>query len=523
MLDFLNTIVLRALIVGVLIGACVFPCAGGDASEHRRVGDAAFITALESDSTLRSMFAENGITGIVAIVDGAGGRDVVLTYGMVSEILCNPSTQPLDVLRSLQRAALTWKSDRLVVDSWLLGKLRSLDSIPPTELWSETRSHRVTPGTSYEQQLHVIDELLARTFLPSVRDRDEHTRPHGVNADTLSWELPSVLQENLTAPAVYVLLHARARALAMHGLSQRRPQERMRFVLLAVLTSAVADHYMQDLFASEHHIADCMPPAQSMLLNEPEKMSMEEHSCHEFYRRVGIPFPFAHAPLSQILYGSGHFSEEQIARATQATATSVSDVFAAPVLYYDFVDEFIDVVRKKPSIADSYAHPVTHCPLPLLPAIYEDVRPLHRSIVGPYVQAGANVLTTGRTVGYSLEAVAGMVLNLSPENMPRSRFAGYETELCFVPAITATYGFARDAWFALLRGSLSLQLFDNVRAGVSAGPSFSAAGTTVPVFIDAAFISKPLSYHLGMEFNISVSLTQQAPYDVRVGVAYALY
>ena len=205
------------------------------------------------------------------------------------------------------------------------------------------------------------------------------------------------------------------------------------------------------------------------------------------------------------------------------TTISVRDVFGDVMPYYSFVDGFIDVVRSRPTFADSYAHPLTHAPLPLQTDSYDDARILRRSVVGPFVQAGATVLTVGRSVGYSLDASAGLVVDLTSFDLPRSRAAGYETVIAAVPSIQASYGFARDRWFALLRAGAAVQLFDALRVGMSAGPAFSAANVSVPVFLDLGFMSKPLSYSIGMEFQLSVAITETSPYDLRLGVAWALY
>ncbi len=487
------------------------------------MGDAAFVSATDADSSVRSLLAANGVTEIIGIADGQGAEDVVITYGMISAILADPELDPLTVLASLQSTAFRWSGDRLVLDAWLLDRFRTFTELPLPTAMNEPRFHRVDPTLSYERQLHVIDELLARTFLPLVRDRDEHSRPIGKHDDTLRWDLPQRMPRDLSAPAVYALLHARARALAMHALGLRRTVERRRFILLAVMTSAVADHYLQDLFASDHHIADCVPPSTFDARVRDSSLSAEQAACYDFYRRVGISFRFAHAPRGQFLYGNGHFDDEQIARATAATVVSLVNVFAAPTPYYDHVDAFLGVVAARPDFADSYGHALAHAPLPLTGNEFDDARLLRRSIVGPYLQAGATALTAGRSVGYSIDAGVGLVIDLTSFDLPRSRSAGYETVTAIVPSVNATYGFARDRWFALLRGGAAVQLFDAVRGGLSAGPSFSANGVTFPVFLDVSFISKPMSYVVGLEFLLSVAVTREGPYDVRFGVAWSLY
>jgi hypothetical protein len=513
-------IVTVALIICVL---SVVPLRAGDASEHRRIGDAAFVTATDADSSLRSLLAAHGVMEIVGIADGQGAGDVVITYGMISAILADPDLDPLTVLASLQTTAFRWNGDRLIVDPWLLERFRTFDALPVPLAMNEPRYHRVDPAASYERQLHVIDDLLARTFVPTVRDRDDNSRPIGEHADTLRWDLPRRVPGDLTAPALYALLHARARALALHALGLRRVSDRRRFILLAVITSAVADHALQDLFASDHHIADCVPPSGIEVIGRDSVLSAEQAACYDFYRRVGIPFRFAHPPRGSDLHGNGAFSDEQVMRATTATAISLRDVFGASTPYFDHVDAFYGVVASRPDFADSYGHALAHAPLPLVGEEFDGARMLRRSIVGPYAQVGATALTVGRSVGYSVDVGVGLVIDLTSFDLPRSRSAGYETTIALVPSVSAAYGFARERWFALARGGAAVQLFDAVRGGLSAGASFNADGVTVPVFLDVSFISKPMSYVVGLEFLLSVALTDAAPYDVRLGVAWSLY
>lgn len=517
----LRTPLLVAL--GILLPLCRI--VAGENTEHRSIGDAAFIEALTSNTQVRSLLSDNDVTEIVGIVDGAGGQDILLTYGHIGQILAAPGTDALELLRALQTAVLAQKrGGRIYLDNATLGLIRS----PASSHHATDIHHRVTPGATYESQLHAITPTLARQFLPTLKDRSEQQFTITANSDTLDWTLPDSLDRGLTAPAMYALFHARSRALLLHAMSLGTRSQRSQFVRLAMITSAIADHFLVDLFASDHHIADCQHASESSLLSPTVNSSLEQQGCEEFYRTVGINFLFAHAPSVEILYGDGWFSPSQSARAQTAVSVSVDDVAATVMPYHDYVDEVIRVITERPPFPDPYGRAFLYSPLPLIEDRYENARILSRSVRGPYFEIGANALTVGRTVGYTIDASAGIVYNLSTFGLPRSRSAGYETVTAFVPSVMATYGFARDKWFALLRAGLGVQLFDAFKIGLSAGPSLSAttasgSGVPIPVFIDANFLSKPLSYHVGMEFLLSVAVTQNAPYDLRLGAAFVFY
>lgn len=517
---------LRALLLlalGISIPSlCVH---AGETAEHRLVGNAAFINALTSNEQVRTVLSDNDVTEIVGIVDGAGGPDILLTYGDISQILSTPNTDVLSLLKDLQSAVLAQqRGGRIYVNSETLALLRS----PTPPLHNTELHHRVTPGASYTSQLHAITPALARQLLPTLKDRSEQQFTFTANSDTLDWTLPASLPKGLTAPAMYALFHARARALLLYGMSLGKRSQRSQFVRLAMITSAIADHFLIDLFASDHHIADCQHASESSLHSPITNTSLEQQGCIEFYRTIGIAFRFAHAPTVEFLYGDGYFHPQQIARTQTAITTSVDDVAASVMPYHEYVDEALRVITEQPPFPDPYGRAFLYTPEPLIEERYEDARTLSRSVRGPFFEMGAHALTVGRTVGYTIDASAGIVYNLSSFGLPRSRAAGYETVTAFVPSVMATYGFARDKWFALLRAGFGVQLFDAFKIGLSAGPSISAAtasggGVPIPVFIDANFLSKPLSYHVGMEFLLSVAVTRNAPYDLRLGAAFVFY
>ena len=517
----LRTPLLVAL--GILLPLCRI--VAGENAEHRSIGNAAFIEALTSNTQVRSLLSDNDITEIVGIVDGAGGPDILLTYGDITQVLSSPGTDALTLLKSLQSAVLSQqRGGRVYLNSETLNLLRS----PAAPSHASELHHRVTPGTSYTSQLHAITPALARQFLPTLKDRSEQQFTITANSDTLDWTLPDSLNRGLTAPAMYALFHARARALLLHGMSLGKRSHRSQFVKLAMITSAVADHFLIDLFASDHHIADCHHAPESSLHSPISNSSLEQQGCEEFYRTIGIAFRFAHDPTTEILYGDGWFDPAQITRTQTAIASSVDDVAATVVPYHDYVDEILRVFTHQPPFPDPYGRAFLYTPEPLIEERYENARVLSRSVRGPFFEMGAHALTVGRTVGYTIDASAGIIYNLSSFGLPRSRSAGYETVTAFVPSVMATYGFARDKWFALLRAGFGVQLFDALKIGLSAGPSFSAATVSggdlpIPVFIDANFLSKPLSYHVGLEFLLSVAVTQNAPYDLRLGAAFVFY
>lgn len=119
-----------------------------------------------------------------------------------------------------------------------------------------------------------------------------------------------------------------------------------------------------------------------------------------------------------------------------------------------------------------------------------------------------------------------MPLRFSP--LPRAREAGYESSLALVPTLSAGFGVSRDRWFALVRGGLGMQVVDGLRVGLSSGPyirheSFTGSGAQFPVFVDVTMLSKPLSFAAGLEFTLSAAITQNAPYDLRLGVGFSFY
>ncbi|HLP29369.1 MAG TPA: hypothetical protein VK147_12070 [Candidatus Didemnitutus sp.] len=515
-----------ALLLAFGILLAVQPILATDEHEHLLIGNAAFISVVTNDDQVRTLLASNDVSEIIGIVDGMGGSDVLLTYGLVSQVLSSPNVDALALLRALQTAVLAQqRGGRIYVDVATLVLLRSTT---PSHVHARDLHHHVTPAATYESQLYAITPLLAQQFLPTLRDRSEQQLTFSSNTDTLDWTLPDSLPRGLTAPAMYALFHARSRALLLHAMRLGVRTQRTQFVRLAVITSAIADHFLIDLFASDHHIADCQHAATSSLHATATNTSLEQQGCEEFYRTVGISFRFVNASGSNILFGNGSFDTSQIARTQRAVAASLADVVTLLVPYHDFVDEFQRIVASQPMFPDSYARALLYAPQPLVSERYENARTLARSVRGPYIEVGGNVLTVGRTVGYCIDASAGIAYNLSSFGLPRSRAAGYETVTAFVPCVMATYGFAREKWFALLRAGLAIQFFDALKIGLSAGPSFTAASTSdsripVPVFIDANFLSKPLSYHVGLEFLLSVAVTQNAPYDLRLGASFVFY
>lgn len=498
----------------------------GDPREHRRMGAESFDKAVRSNIELRRQLAYYGIDSVIVRIARTDTEDLELTYG---DLCAAPSLRGrlmLETLRELQNGILSSSSNRIVVSDTLREQLLALRSYRKGDHPLETMDHRVRPTTSYAKQLHVIDVTLMREMLPlriDAEDRTALTR----RIDTADWTLPEMIPGYLTAPAVFALLDARAHGLRLY--SELFPDRDIaaRFARLFLVTAAFADHYFQDMFASDHHIRDCNEAHESALLVSSEDESLEQEGCREYYRIKGIRFWFERYGDNGILYGDGHFTDDQMAKVLRG-ATALQREISSERTYDDHVADMYRVARRRPDSAMLYADAFRDAPIALNAELYEQARFLRRSIWGPYGQISVAALTQGRAFGGMLEASVGTVIPLRFTPLPRAREAGYESSLAFVPTLSAAFGVSRDRWFALVKGGLGVQVVDGLRVGVASGPyvrheSFTGSRAQFPVFVDVTMLSKPLSFAAGLEFTLSVAVTQNSPYDLRLGAGFSFY
>ena len=209
-------------------------------------------------------------------------------------------------------------------------------------------------------------------------------------------------------------------------------------------------------------------------------------------------------------------------------ATALQREISSERTYDDHVADMHRVARRRPDSAMLYADAFRDAPITLNNDLYEQARFLRRSIWGPYGQLSLAALTQGRSIGGLFEASVGTVLPLRFSPVPRAREAGYESSLALVPTLSAAIGVSRDRWFALVKGGVGVQIVDGLRVGVASGPyirheSFTGSGAHFPVFVDVTMLSKPLSFLVGLEFNLSVAVTQNSPYDLRLGAGFSFY
>lgn len=498
----------------------------GTPPEHRRMGGAAFDQAVRKSPELRRQLAFYGIDSVVLRIAEPDGSDLILTYGDLCAAPAIRNRLMLETLRELQNGILASMSNRISVSDTLRRQLRAIQSYRSDDHPLETMDHRVRPTTSYAKQLHVIDLTLMRSMLPLRIDVDERLA-FSQHIDTADWTLPDMIPGYLTAPAVFALLDARAHGLRLYSELFSDRDVAARYVRLFLVTAAFADHYFQDMFASDHHIRDCREAHESSLLVGKEDESLEQEGCREYYRIKGIRFWFERYNDNAILYGDGHFTEDQIAKVLRS-ATALQREMSSERTYDDHVADMHRVARRRPDSAMQYSEAFRDAPIALTAELYEQARFLRRSIWGPYGQLSAAPLTQGRSFGGMLEASVGTVIPLRFSPLPRAREAGYESSLALVPTLSAGFGVSRDRWFALVRGGLGMQVVDGLRVGVSSGPyirheSFTGSGVQFPVFVDVTMLSKPLSFAAGLEFILSAAVTQNSPYDLRLGVGFSFY
>lgn len=498
----------------------------GTPPEHRRMGIAAFDQALLKNTELRRQLAYYGIDSVILRVAQPDGSELPLTYGDLCMLPSIRGRPMLETLRELQSAVLASTTNRITISDSLRLLIDELGQYRRGDHPLETMDHRVRPTTPYAKQLHVIDLTLMREMLPVRVDLDD--RPaFSRHIDTADWTLPGMIPGYLTAPAVFALLDARAHGLRLYSELFPDRDRAVRYVRLFLVTAAFADHYFQDLFASDHHIRDCREAHESALLVSREDSTLEQQGCREYYRIKGIRFWFERYGDNTILYGDGHFTDEQIATVLRG-ATSLQREISSERTYDDHVADMHRVVRRRPDSAMLYADAFRDAPITLSADLYEQARFLRRSVWGPYANITASALTKGRMFGGVVDASVGTVLPIRFTDIPRSREAGYESSIALIPSLSIAYGISRDRWFALVRGGLGLQLVDGLRVGVASGPairheSFTGEGAQFPVFIDVTMLSKPLSFLVGLEFSLSVAVTQNAPYDLRLGAGFSFY
>jgi hypothetical protein len=508
------------------VASSLHVCVAGDPAEHRRMGSDAIDQAIRKSPELRRQLAYYKIDSAILRIEQPSAEDLVLTYG---DLCAAPSLRGramLETLRELQNGILTSTTNRIRVSDTLRRQLIELRSASNHDHPLETMDHRVRPATSYAKQLHVIDVTLMREMLPIRIDHEERLA-FSNHVDTADWTLPEMIPGYLTAPAVFALLDARAHGLRLYSELCNNRDVAARFVRLFLVTAAFADHYYQDLFASDHHIRDCNEAHESALLVSREDSTLEQQGCREYYRIKGIRFWFERQGDNAILYGDGHYTDDQMAKALRG-ATVLQREISSERQYDDYVADMHRVARRRPDSAMQYSDAFRDAPIPLNAELYEQARFLRRSIWGPYGQISVAALTQGRTFGGALEASVGTVIPLRFSPLPRSREAGYESSLALVPSLSAAYGISRDRWFALVRAGLGMQVVDGLRVGVSSGPyirheSFTGSRAQFPVFVDVTMLSKPLSFLVGLEFTLSAAVTQNSPYDVKLGVGVSLY
>lgn len=498
----------------------------GDPAEHRRIGQEAFDLAIRKSQELRRQLAYYNIDSVVLRIEQPGTEDLLLTYADLCVLPAIRNRLMLETLRELQNGILASSSHRIRISDTLRKQLIGVLSIRDRNHALETMDHRIRPTTSYARQLHMIDLTLMREMVPIRIDHEERIAfSHRI--DTADWTLPEMIPGYLTAPAVFALLDARAHALRLYSELFSDRDVAARFVRLFLVTAAFADHYYHDLFASDHHIRDCNEAQESTLLISREDSTLEQQGCREYYRIKGIRFWFERYGDNAILYGDGHFTDDQISKVLRG-ATALQREMSSERTYDDHVADMHRVARRRPDSAMLYADAFRDAPIPLNQELYEQARFLRRSIWGPYGQVFVGALTRGRTFGGVVEASVGTVLPLRFSPLPRSREAGYESSLALVPSLSAAFGLSRDRWFALVKGGVGLQVVDGLRVGIASGPyirheSFTGSRAQFPVFVDVTMLSKPLSFLVGLEFSLSVAVTQNSPYDLRLGAGFSFY
>lgn len=517
---------MRGILITTILALLAHLAIAGTPPEHRRIGTEAFDQAVRKSPELRRQLAYYNIDTVILRIAQPNGDDLILTYGDLCAVPSIRGRVMLETLRELQNGILASSSNRIVVSDTLQQQLRALRSYRGDDHPLETMDHRVRPTTSYAKQLHVIDLTLMREMLPVRIDADDRLAfSHRI--DTADWTLPAMIPGYLTAPAVFALLDARAHGLRLYSELFADRDVAARYVRLFLVTAAFADHYFQDMFASDHHIRDCREAHESALLLGIEDTSLEQEGCREYYRIKGIRFWFERYGDNAILFGDGHFTDDQVAKVLRG-ATALQREISSERTYDDHVADMHRVARRRPDSAMLYADAFRDAPITLNNDLYEQARFLRRSIWGPYGQLSLAALTQGRSIGGLFEASVGTVLPLRFTPMPRAREAGYESSLALVPTLSAAIGVSRDRWFALVKGGVGVQIVDGLRVGVASGPyirheSFTGSGAHFPVFVDVTMLSKPLSFLVGLEFNLSVAVTQNSPYDLRLGAGFSFY
>jgi len=511
---------LLVALVGLLHYSVAF---SNSAEEHWRIGNIAMQRLVTTNAAARRILIENGATiitrenvsafifpgactsciihsadligsVILTTLPGVNSRDTAITYGDLCALAINDVLFDSDVASALQALRLMWQSSG--------------------EGPCVSPRHSLLATRLYSHQVQLLTDSIVEAILPVPYDADEDASSATSARKPVAMDPPVNVYIDAPAPATYALVHARSRILMFNAMHDRSPEWRRLRLLRSLSASAYADHFLQCMYASDHHMPDCTP------LGEAPPRGLEEEGCREYYARFGVPFWFPGSAKQVILYGQGYFSDEQRDSCVTATVASLSEVFdvrASKGLRYSTFSSLLH----RPDINDiEFGAAFAYFPYVLYPEQYENVQRLKRSVQGLYYSASASVLAVTKNVGFCVDATVGLEYELFHLGFLRTRGTGYETAISIYPYATFTTGIASGDWFGMMRVGAGLQIFDGVKGGVSWGASTSSAAgsaTSFPVYLDLAFLSKPLGYNVGLEFTISTALSSIAPYDLRIG------
>jgi hypothetical protein len=505
----------------------------GDFGEHKKIGDMAFRRLLKEEpnlvNTIREILAcdtlssidlriplDRGLTffpiestyqGQLPLIELVlHGKQRIITYGDLTGLAGDHSVLPLNLLEAIgAKSGFTWSNSAIYPDlqkdalEHLQLQWESLNrgerGVNPlhadfASLAIEDKSHFHLPKKTLEQELSSIESVDQELIFEKLLYEPSAYRDDAVR---------HLFTKNVAAK--YALLHVLARSLWRSALDADSLATRRDFLRMALVSSAFADHYLQDMFSGGHFFVD---------RHASDPLGLEARGRHDLFGRVGVQTTLAGSPVT--LYGDGKLTEEQFEAAIQATMASMRNVFVLDGSEDDH-ERLWEALNASQQDVYTVLPALKLIPKPIVGKDFEDQQILGRSISG--LTFGLGVSSPVKEVNSSITATLG--LNYILEKPERSPY--YEGLLSLGLHTFVNYQPREQLRNALKWSIIGVELLAWDKVYASVDPVTFNGRITRPVY-SAGLQFKPLSWDLGIRLGLRRGVIEAVPFEIQFSLTH---